>query len=242
MPVIQAVLFDLGETLLHYEPVDTLACFEQGARLAYQRLEQKGHRLPSFGRYHRRQRRAIKLAYAWSKLTGREFNSMDLLARMHRRMHLPTDGATLRDLTNLFYKPLSDHARQEPETTDVLVRLRSEGVALGLVSNTFVPGSALDDHLQREGLLEFFPVRVYSCDVGLRKPNPRVFRLALDRLGAEADRSLFVGDRLDVDVRGANRVGMISVLKAATLPDGGIRPRHHIRRLAELPALITRDG
>ncbi len=242
MRVIQAVLFDLGETLLHYEPVDTLECFDQGARLAYHRLQQDGHDLPSFRRYHRRQRRAIKLAYAWSKLTGREFNSMDLLGRLHRRMHLPADAPTLRDLTGLFYRPLGDHARQEPETTDVLTRLRSEGVSLGLVSNTFVPGCTLDDHLRREGLLEFLPVRVYSCDVGVRKPNPRIFRLALERLGAEADRSLFVGDRLDVDVKGANRVGMISVLKAATLPDGGIRPRYHIRRLVELPALIARHG
>jgi len=242
MPAIQAVLFDLGETLLHYEPVDTLACFEQGARLAYERLERNGHRLPSFGRYHRRQRRAVKLAYAWSKLTGREFNSMDLLARMHCRMRLPADAATLRDLTDLFYKPLGDHAQLEPDTIDVLTRLRAEGLSLGLISNTFVPGSTLDDHLRREGLLEFFAVRVYSCDVGVRKPNPRIFRLALERLSAEADRSLFVGDRLDVDVKGANRVGMISVLKAAVLPDGGVRPRYHIRRLAELPALIARDG
>jgi putative hydrolase of the HAD superfamily len=242
MPVIQAVLFDLGETLLHYEPVDTLECFEQGARLAYEHLERNGHRLPSFARYHRRQRRAVKFAYAWSKLTGREFNSMDLLARMHRRMHLPADGATLRDLASLFYRPLGDHARQEPETTDVLMRLRTEGMSLGLISNTFVPAHTLDDHLRREGLLEFFPVRVYSCDLGVRKPNPRIFRLALERLGAEADRSLFVGDRLDVDVKGANRVGMISVLKAATLPDGGVRPRYHIRRLSEVPALIARDG
>jgi len=241
MPVIQAVLFDLGETLLHYEPVDTLACFEQGARLAYQRLEQKGHRLPSFGQYHRRQRRAIKLAYAWSKLSGREFNSIDLLGRMHRRMRLPADAATLRDLTNLFYRPLSDHARQEEGTSDVLRNLRSAGVALGLISNTFVPGSALDDHLRREGLLEFFSVRVYSCDVGFRKPHPRIFHVALKRLGVEPGRCLFVGDRLDVDVKGANRAGMISVLKAATLPDGSIRPRYHIRRLSELPALVARD-
>jgi FMN phosphatase YigB (HAD superfamily) len=122
----------------------------------------------------------------------------------------------------------------------MLTDLRASGLTLGLVSNTFVPPQVLDRHLQQEGMLDQLPLRVYSCQVGIRKPRPEIFRLALEQAALTAPRTLFVGDSPRTDIVGANRVGMISVLKDPTgrHANGRAKPNHLIRSILELPRII----
>src|SRR5690349_14565636 len=90
--MLRAVLFDLGDTLLDFEPMDTRAPFRRAARLTYDRLTQLGITPPpTFDRYTRGYYRWVKWSYLWAKLSGREFNSHDLLRRFHRKMGLPVD-------------------------------------------------------------------------------------------------------------------------------------------------------
>ena len=166
---------------------------------------------------------------------------MDLLAKLNRRMGLPHDVATMRTLNDLFYQPLADHARLEPGVHTMLATLRDRGLALAIVSNTFVPAHTLDAHLERVGLLEFFPVRLYSCETIYRKPHRRIFQMAAAAVNARCRECLFVGDRPDTDVKGARRAGMIAVLKRAEPATGRWRSDHHVTRLAEeLPAIVDR--
>jgi putative hydrolase of the HAD superfamily len=111
---------------------------------------------------------------------------------------------------------------------------------MGIISNTIVPGTSLDDHLRQEKLLDFFQSRTYSCQVGYRKPAAIIFRHALSTIGVEPQESLFVGDNLGADVRGARRMGMIAVWKRtnATLRAGRARPDFVISALRELPAVL----
>jgi putative hydrolase of the HAD superfamily len=53
---------------------------------------------------------------------------------------------------------------------------------------------------------------VFSSEVGKRKPHPAIFETALERLGVEPERALFVGDRRFEDIRGAKEAGMTTVL------------------------------
>jgi putative hydrolase of the HAD superfamily len=57
-----------------------------------------------------------------------------------------------------------------------------------------------------------FDVTVFSCSVGLRKPDPRIYRLALQQLGVDAADAMFVGDGANDELAGAERVGMKAVL------------------------------
>jgi putative hydrolase of the HAD superfamily len=91
--------------------------------------------------------------------------------------------------------------------------MRDSGLSLGLVSNTFVPGFAHDHHLEGIGLLDLLPVRVYSSEVGHRKPDRRIFQAALDRLSTSPQETLFVGDLVKTDIVGAKRLGMKTALK-----------------------------
>jgi putative hydrolase of the HAD superfamily len=73
------------------------------------------------------------------------------------------------------------------------------------------PAWILVRDLEEQGLAERMDAVVFSSDVGVRKPRREIFERALDELGVSAERALFVGDRLDADVRGAHEVGMRTV-------------------------------
>ena len=238
---VKGILFDLGNTLLDFGRVDMLGLFKDGARQAYSYLKELDEPLPPFGKFHKRQLWAIRWRYLVTKLTGREFNSLDVLRGISRSMGQSLTHDEVLELSWRWYGPLARCAGVEEGLCELLAGFRREGLRLGMVSNTFVPGEVLDRHLGQVGLLEHLETRVYSCDVSYRKPDKRIFEIALEGLGVGAEEAMFVGDSLKADVAGAERAGMISVLKD---PSGkkrrrGVEPAHRISCMAELPAVVA---
>jgi putative hydrolase of the HAD superfamily len=91
----------------------------------------------------------------------------------------------------------------------LLEALRSRGIKTGVILNSWPdPGRVLRADIERAGLTGLLDTIVISSEVGMRKPDPGIFRLALDELGVEPHDAMFVGDRLDTDVQGAAAVGM----------------------------------
>jgi HAD superfamily hydrolase (TIGR01549 family) len=103
-------------------------------------------------------------------------------------------------------------------TLDVLRRLRGAGLRLGIVSNS---DGRVEEALSAAGLRACFDVVIDSALVGVEKPDPAIFRAALDALEVPAEQALYVGDLYEVDVVGARRAGMPAVLLA---PAGTPRP------------------
>lgn len=239
---IRGILFDLGDTLLDFGEIDAVELFTAGARRAYVYLQELDQPLPDFRAYLRRQLWAVRWNYFKSHVTGREFNSLELIGRIGRRFGQQLTREQLLELAWLWYEPLSEMATMEEGLPEMLAGLRAAGLSLGLVSNTFVPAPVLDRHLCQEGLLEYLPARVYSCDVGYRKPRPAIFAAALRRTGLEAGETMFVGDSPRTDIEGAHRMGMISVLKdpTARYANGQTRATHRIRSILELPEIVGR--
>jgi putative hydrolase of the HAD superfamily len=126
---------------------------------------------------------------------------------------------------------------------EVLAELHGRGYRLGVISNTLQPGRLMDRTLASRGLIDFFPVRIYSSEVHVAKPHPAIFRAAQEALGLPPERIVYVGDRLGADVAGAQRVGMKGVLiEVAHRPenDPSIVPDARIIELPELPAALSR--
>jgi len=240
MARIKGILFDLGGTLVDFGPVDTMAMFAEGARQAYAYLQALGQPLPPLRRFHRHQLWAVRWHYLKSRLTRREFNSLDVLGQLSRKMGQTLTADQMEELAWLWYEPLSRCATIEAGLPELLAGFRADDLRLGVVSNTFIPGHVLDRHLSQLGLLEYFPARIYSCDVMYRKPHPQIFRVALERLGVAAQEAVFVGDSLAADIAGAARVGMASVLKD---PGGrrkgpGPRPTYRVKSLRQLRGIL----
>jgi HAD superfamily hydrolase (TIGR01509 family) len=120
-----------------------------------------------------------------------------------------------------------------------LERFRAAGLRLAVVSNA---NGTLRQLLDRLGLAPAFDVILDSAVEGVEKPDPRLFRIALERLGTEAGTALHVGDMYHVDVVGARAAGVRPVLvdEAGLYPDADC-PR--VRSLAELAGqLALPDG
>ncbi len=122
------------------------------------------------------------------------------------------------------------------DTAAVLAALRGRGLRLAVVSNA---DGRVAASLARDGLDGHFDAIIDSHVVGIEKPDPRVFRLALDATGAAAHEALFVGDIYEIDVRGARNAGIEPVLIDPLGLYGEVDCRR-IAGLAELLALV--DG
>jgi putative hydrolase of the HAD superfamily len=212
--MVNAILFDLGDTLLDFRPVSTRTLFEQGARRTYEYLQARGHKLPSYWWYYRGQFATLQVAYLWSRLRGREFNTYPLICKAAARMNLGLDEPALRELAWEWYLPCVPCATVAEDVAPTLGKLRERGYKLGIVSNTFLAGFVLDKHLELHDLLEYFPVRIYSSEVTYSKPDRRIFELALSAINADPASTLFVGDKVRNDIMGPRRMGMRTVLRS----------------------------
>jgi HAD superfamily hydrolase (TIGR01549 family) len=95
------------------------------------------------------------------------------------------------------------------DTPAVLVELQRRGYALGVVSNA--DGRVVGD-LAISGLDVHFSAVIDSHVVGVEKPHPGIFALALEGCGARPEQALFVGDIYEIDVVGARNAGLTPVL------------------------------
>lgn len=96
----------------------------------------------------------------------------------------------------------------EPAFLSALDRVRAAGIATALVSD-----AGFDDieAWHRSPLASRLDVTVFSCEVGVRKPDPAIYRCALQQVGVDARDALFVGDGGSDEHRGARAVGMRAV-------------------------------
>jgi HAD superfamily hydrolase (TIGR01509 family) len=109
------------------------------------------------------------------------------------------------------------------------------GLRRAVVSNS--DGRA-EWHLEHTGMREGLEFVVDSQIEGVEKPDPRIFHIALDRLGVAATRALYVGDIRSVDEAGARAAGMHFVL-VDPYGDYGANPANSIATMARLPAWVS---
>jgi putative hydrolase of the HAD superfamily len=235
---LEAVFFDAGETLLYPHP--------SFAELFAEVLREDGHRVDP-----------ARVQQVVSAST-RRFN--DILTSEQARLWStsPERSRTLWDgiyrsflsdlgidrdhdrLVDALYARFSDLAsyRLHPDAQPTLERLRRTDLTLGLISNF---EEWLERLLEALDVARFFDVTVISGIEGVEKPDPAIFRLALERAGVTAERSLYVGDNPTFDVEAARAVGMIPVLidrRGRYADTGALR----ITSLEDLPTAVGLDA
>jgi putative hydrolase of the HAD superfamily len=123
--------------------------------------------------------------------------------------------------------------RVPADVPHALERLRALGLRLVVVSNA---NGKLRFLLERLGLASAFDVMLDSHVEGVEKPDPRLFRIALERSGGRPETTLHVGDLYHVDVAGARAAG----LRAVLLDAAGLYPEADCARVRSLTELA--DG
>jgi FMN phosphatase YigB (HAD superfamily) len=96
-----------------------------------------------------------------------------------------------------------------------LAELRRRGYLLGIVTNRLWGGRPFHEDLQSIGLLEYFDPKhiAISGDLGIRKPNPRIFEYALNSLQVSPRETAMIGDSLSADVLGSQPLGIYAIWK-----------------------------
>jgi putative hydrolase of the HAD superfamily len=223
---ITTVLFDAGGTLVHLDYF-----------FLHKELRQAGISLT---------RRAIRQAeYASRAEIDQRLRGLVTDTDETRRQpyfaalldQLGVDVATARRLIERFD---AAHAQANlwrvmlPSTPRILRELRDRGLTLGVVSNA---DGRIATILRQCGIEQFFQVVIDSHLVGVEKPDPRIFHLALAQAQARPEQAIFVGDIYGIDVLGAERAGIRPLLLDALDCYEGVHCEK-IRHLSELRTIV----
>ncbi|MBW3534664.1 MAG: HAD-IA family hydrolase [Gemmatimonadetes bacterium] len=227
-PPVRGVLLDAGNTLVFPDPVRIRRVLvEHGAEDSTE----------LFRDAEREARLALSLATG-ERATGHEDQFWrDYFTTLFRLTGVPP-GSIDRVGEALKALHATDHlwSHVAGGTEEALVAVREAGYRLGVVSNADGRVEAL---LEDRGLASLVEFVLDSHVVGVSKPDPRIFRMGVERLGLPADEVLYVGDLYAVDVLGARAAGLRTVL----LDPFGVLGRWKVDRIPsvlDLPGYLER--
>jgi putative hydrolase of the HAD superfamily len=183
--LIRAVVFDLWDTLVDFDPV--------AGRAFQDRVAERLGRNPD------------EFAALWSD--GRQRREDGGLHEYLLGIGTPPELVSelvgwRHDLTRSLLTPRGG-------VVETLNELRARGLQVGLIT---VCSEDVPDVWEETPFPGHFDSTVFSCSAGLRKPDPRIYRLACDELGVKPGEAMFVGDGANDELAGAERVGMRAVL------------------------------
>lgn len=125
---------------------------------------------------------------------------------------------------------ISCFQNMHPEIIPMLAGLKSAGCKIGLITNCF---SEEQEVIRDSVLLPYFDVPLLSCEVGLKKPDPAIFKLSMEKLGVKPEECLYVGDGGTQELETALAVGMNPLQAVWYLKSGTLQPA---KRKAEFEA------
>ncbi|MGB9714697.1 MAG: HAD family hydrolase [Candidatus Bathyarchaeales archaeon] len=157
------------------------------------------------------------------------------------------------DATEAFSNEFMRYVRLDAEAPEALQKLH-EKYKLGIVSNFAIP-ECLRKLLEKFDLEKFFDAIVISGEINKRKPSPEIFQKALEALQVKASETIFVGDTLNIDVKGAKNIGIKAILikrkrenftpdtpktfiQKQLEDDTPPKPEKVIKNLKELPSML----
>jgi putative hydrolase of the HAD superfamily len=232
MPVYTHLFFDLDHTLWDFEKnsVSTLT-------LLYQEMNLAGKGIPEFEVfnevYHEINDRL------WERFRKGFMSREDLRwKRMWQTlMHFRIPNEKLaREMSERYLEILPGQTCVFPYCHELLQYCVDKGYALHLITNGFE--ATQKQKLANAGLSRYFDKLITSEQAMSMKPKPEIFHYAMDLTGAAVHESLMIGDALDVDILGAQGVGMDQVFfNPKKLPHTG-NPTYEIDHLHQMLTII----
>ena len=240
-----AVLFDLGNTLIYFD-CDDESVFARMDAAMVDSLQASGLKL-DHGTFLKQYRERLERYEAERDSELIEHSTTFIIRSLLTEAGLVQPAqSVIKTAMRARYAVSQAYWKLEEDTYPVLEALRAQGYRLGIVSN-----ASDDDDVQtlidNARLRAYFDVIVTSAAQGIRKPNPRIFLDVLARLGVAPERAAMVGDTLGADILGAQNAGLLAIWitrranKAANRDHlDTIQPDEAITALSELPAILIR--
>ncbi len=225
------VFFDLGQTLV--DEWDFIAHFDSKF------LEI----LNGFGaRIDQRNYRAVRDSIIRDRKIGHG-SVKELVIEVCRLLSPPGyDRAILSRLESQIKQGRKEFFRFFDDAEPTL-KVLSKKCEMGIIANQ---SEDINELIETSNLGRFFKVQAISSSVRLKKPDPKIFELALKQAGRPAGECVMVGDRLDTDICPANTLGMTTIrttnsLFALQVPEKKCeQPAYTVARLSEIPPIIER--
>ncbi|GAG66762.1 unnamed protein product [marine sediment metagenome] len=228
---IKAVIFDLWGTLVKDENIDESKKFLNKLNKIYlsiksinsvynylYKLSKKPSTelniaLPGRINFISKFFKIIKIEYQESLKRQEQIELDKVFNRIFNSFNIKLNNSQSTEVLGEYYKSWSNMTKLYDDVLPTLIYIHDKGIKLALISNTIFEGKLHDSDLKRLGIFKYFDFTIYSSDVGVRKPEPKIFKVVLEKLKVSPDEAIFVGDRLYDDIKGAKSVGMTAILK-----------------------------
>ena len=230
-PKISTVFFDYGDTLVENRPTYLRRVTDLLGEFGYER---------EYSDVMRAFTRADYLVYVdlvSDEVGGEEQGMARFLNHFSRDLDLDIDWpAMLPQITAKFEQGLQERSLCEG-AVEMLEELEAKGFRLGIISNN---DGSCREKCEQIGIARHFEIIIDSTTVGVSKPSPKIFEMALEQMRVSPDESAHVGDMYGADVKGAGDLGIRTVwynrrgLEA--FDEHG--PDHEVERLADIPGLL----
>lgn len=169
------------------------------------------------------------------------------LTHICRTLNMPVDEELLSGAADLFLEFERRHLIPRADAIETLSQIKGAGLKTGLISDCSYP---LPEVWPDTPFAPLIDVSVFSCEVGVRKPDPRIYHLACSRLGVPPQQCLYVGDGGSQELTGASRVGMHAILlhsvwerhEDAVRYDADVWDGPSMSTLSELIGLLERSA
>ena len=211
---IKVVTFDLWETLLFEKDGANLRRTAARCRNLVQALNKLGVGVSLKQMASAMDETASTLKKVWE--TNKDVTHLDqirLILKHALKSSVAINDEWMEELSSAYVSPIFKvRPYLNPDVPEVLRRFKDQSKLVGLICNTgLTPGTAIRRYLEEEGVARYFDLMVFSDEVGIRKPDPGVFRLVARKFKVSALNIVHIGDNLRVDVWGAKNAGFKAI-------------------------------
>lgn len=175
--------------------------------------------------------------YNVGKIT-KEYLQLERFRRVLDDAHFPQEQLLdkAKALDPLYLSILGKKSRLVEGALEMLQYLRAQGYKIGLISNGFYEVQYCK--MRSAQIEHFFDVVVLSDEVGVNKPNRRIFDYALDKAGTTAAKSIIIGDNPDTDIAGALAAGWRAIYFNHSTEAPDVAGATRIHRLKEIENIL----
>jgi HAD superfamily hydrolase (TIGR01549 family) len=142
------------------------------------------------------------------RATGQVRCAAECAAEILHVLGVMAPGSVLEEVGAVYRRFVQGGLVPYPGVVETLSDIRARGVRVALLTDC---STETADHWESTALAPLVDAAVFSCRTGLRKPDPRLFQLACEALGAEVGRTLYLGDGGSDELNGAAKAGLDAV-------------------------------